>query len=166
MLALVFLAFTVRHAAAHGGPLVYSGNAGNYRIEAYRIVRDVAKQRAVRYLLHVNSRMTGERIDDAAVTVTVIREDETIGPLPAVWVDGEYEVQFVMSRDRGWMVELRIDGVSGSVSIAHPLPSPASWLGLAATYGTPLLVIAGVWVVQRRLRNRGRDRALLRPSGF
>jgi len=161
LLAAGMLWASVTPAAAHGGPLVFAGEVGPYRVEAYRFFRSSAGQELMPYRIHLRSRSTGAQIEGAKVMVTVARDQEVIGPRDAVLSGEDYEVELLPIVEDGWMVKVDISGALGPEEITHRLPPPASFAEFASMYGLPMLLLAAIWIVRRRLRAR---HAAVRPT--
>lgn len=152
LLAVGMLCASAVSAAAHGGPLVLAGDAGPYRVEAYRFFRTTAGEDFMPYRIHLRSRSTGAQIRGASVKVTVARDQEVIGPVEAVLADEDYEIALVPIMEGGWTVTIDISGELGAGAITHPLPAPASFTEFASMYGVPMVLLVTIWMIRRRLR--------------
>ena len=137
----VALSSPARPVAAHGGPLVYSGAAGPYLVEAYRIWNRSGDHQVLTYRLHIRDRATRQPSVGATVAVVLRRDEESAGPVSAELARDDLEVQFEVGSSVGWSVELRIEGSQGEVSLTHPVPDSASTFELATAYGLPLALI-------------------------
>ena len=147
-------------AAAHGGPLVFSGEAGPYRAEAYRIFGVSGEQRVVTYTLHLTSAATGRPVEGATVVVAASREGEIVGPTAAWTYENEYEVQFEVGEgEETWTVEVAIDASLGRTTLTHTLAAPPSMAEAITPFAVPLLITALLWSLARirsTRRKRGR----------
>jgi len=157
-----FLFLTTRVAEAHGGPVVYSGEAGPYELEAYRLFGYSEEQRILTYSLYLRSGSSGEPIERATLVATARRDDARLGPTQMSSLENHYEAQFLVEADSGWSVDLSIDGRLGRASISHVLQPPATAAETIAPYVLPLLVSA--LFVAARARGRGRKPAFARAS--
>lgn len=157
--ALAVIAVIPSAVSAHGGPLVYSGEAGPYRVEVYRLFASTGDQQVLTYTLYL--RTTGGRpVDGATVEITARRGEEVYGPTRAGAFTNQYEVQFPVSDAGGnWIIDVTIDSPIGPATLTHTLPSPSSLTATAAPYVLLLVIIAGAWAVMRwRRRARQRER--------
>lgn len=155
-LAAILLLISTRSAQAHGGPIVFTGDAGPFRVEAYRTWDGSEGQVTFAYLLHVRDRMSGVAIDDARVVVSPRRDGQVLPAQTAVRLGEEYRVQFLVGDDQGWTVDVQIESTRGRAVMSHPIPPPTSPWEFATMFGVPTIALVTGWIVFRLRRGRGR----------
>lgn len=149
------LVLTPGIAEAHGGPVVYSGRAGPYELEAYRLFGYSEEQRILTYSLYLTSESSGERVEGATLVATPHRGGLRLAAAQMSSLGNHYEAQFRVEGDSGWSIDLSVDGPLGRASITHVLQPPATVAETIAPYALPLLVAA--LILTGRARRRGEE---------
>lgn len=130
-LAILLLLLVPAVVWAHGGDLVYQGDAGPYAVEVYllRLRGGENQSDSLDYTLSLREAESGRPADGATVTVAAETSGGTIGPMEATGFTNQYQVILPVEHPGTWTMEVQIEGSAGAATLTHQLDveAPQAW---------------------------------------